>query len=169
MPALADTQPWVEQAQKHTDLATTLHGIDEWPFAICMHAQQAIEMALKGVIIASGLKAPYTHDLEALYRRIPTSRAPVPTTDQDSFTSHLHDLTECWRRGRYPAAAEGDMVKRHRFVAIGMLFGTSRDDCKAIQIHMLMWFLNKLSNLLRKGHEKAPHRSFDRRGAVAVA
>ena len=104
MPDLsASTEAWVEEARKNARGAEIFHQAGEWPLGVYLHAQQAIEMALKGVLIASGLKHPFTHDLESLYHRIPASSAPALGLDKDALEAQLADLSQSWLK-RYPTA-----------------------------------------------------------------
>ena len=81
-----ETRDWLEKVRE--DLLTVFvlaeAGADT-PGAICFHCQQAVEKALKAVVIEQGRNPPRTHDLATLVRQI----------DQDSpqFPSELRIQT----------------------------------------------------------------------------
>jgi len=62
-----DPQDWLTQAEGDLHYARLgQHDASALPNLIAFHAQQAIEKALKGVLVAQQLEFPKTHDLEVL-------------------------------------------------------------------------------------------------------
>ncbi|MDQ3766170.1 MAG: HEPN domain-containing protein [Actinomycetota bacterium] len=62
-----DPRDWLSRARSDLKLANAeISGVLLEDF--CLHAQQGAEKALKGLLIALGVRAPYTHDqyVEAL-------------------------------------------------------------------------------------------------------
>ena len=57
---------WLRHA--HSDLAMARHNPDDWILfeSLCFHAQQAVEKALKALMISQGLAVPRTHNLSVL-------------------------------------------------------------------------------------------------------
>ena len=101
MPDLADAEAWVERAAKNARGAEMFQQDGEWPLGACMHAQQAIEMSLKAVLVAKGVKHQFTHDLDLLHKNIPSSSTPSFNVGQDGLRTQLARLTEWWLH-RYP-------------------------------------------------------------------
>ena len=68
--------------------------------ALCFHAQQAAEKAIKAVLIAKGVAPPRTHNIGTLLDRLP-SELVVP------FDLHeVSDLTDFAVTARYPGELE---------------------------------------------------------------
>lgn len=60
-----DPREWLRSARSDLALAgAEVPGAD--PEGFCFHAQQAAEKAIKGVLLAHGIRFPYVHDLGAL-------------------------------------------------------------------------------------------------------
>ena len=68
--------------------------------AAAFHAQQALEKALKGALLASGVRPPRTHDLAQL-NTLWTERFPFGLED-----GRLEDINAWQIVGRYPDIAE---------------------------------------------------------------
>ena len=101
MPDLTDPQSWIENAQENAQAAQDLQEAGRWPLGVCIHAQQAIEMALKAVLVANNIKHPFTHELERLYRTVPAQSTPNLDIDDPSLHEMLAKLSEYWFK-RYP-------------------------------------------------------------------
>ncbi|MGH8568634.1 MAG: HEPN domain-containing protein, partial [Gammaproteobacteria bacterium] len=68
--------------------------------ALCFHAQQAAEKAIKAVLIAKGIAPPHTHNIGSLIDRLP-SEVVVP------FDLHeVSGLTDFAVTARYPGEIE---------------------------------------------------------------
>ncbi|MEK6697886.1 MAG: HEPN domain-containing protein [Nitrospirota bacterium] len=57
---------WLNHARSDLKLARLGASQDVLPEQICFHAQQAVEKALKAVLLFSGTDFPLTHDIEEL-------------------------------------------------------------------------------------------------------
>lgn len=64
---------WLSKARTDLALATVIleKGPDMDPWVGCFHAQQAVEKALKALLVARGTEPPHTHDLGALAAVMP--------------------------------------------------------------------------------------------------
>ena len=51
-------------------------AVSMWP--VGFHAQQAVEKALKSVLMHQGIRYPFTHDVEALVTIVKNSALPLP-------------------------------------------------------------------------------------------
>ncbi|WP_298440240.1 HEPN domain-containing protein [Geobacter sp.] len=80
---LASSSEWLAHAR--SDLAFARLGLNQdiLPEQICFHAQQAVEKALKAVLLHEGIDFPFTHDLEALLDTLSTAGIEVPDELQD--------------------------------------------------------------------------------------
>ena len=70
------------------------------PSQACFHAQQAVEKALKGLLLAHGLAAPHTHNLLLLVDSLVIAVAGV-----ERFAEAAAVLTRFAVSARYPDAA----------------------------------------------------------------
>ena len=87
------------------EVASTLPGSDDW--AIGFHAQQAVEKAVKAVLLSRGLDVPRVHDVRELARRVSAAGLQLPV-DLNSLAA----LTPWAAAGRYPELPEDDAVDR---------------------------------------------------------
>lgn len=71
-----DPKAWLRYAR--SDLALVMAGLPPGvlPETLCYHAQQAVEKALKAVLLHHGIPFPRTHHLGALLERMPPSVSP---------------------------------------------------------------------------------------------
>ncbi|PSQ83566.1 MAG: DNA-binding protein [Bacteroidetes bacterium QS_7_67_15] len=67
--------------------------------ALCFHAQQAAEKAVKAVLVSEGIPVPYIHDIGTLFDRLPKRievppdvRKAVRLTDYAVFSRYPADL-----------------------------------------------------------------------------
>jgi len=70
------------------------------PEALCFHAQQAAEKALKAVLVAYGIPVPKTHNLRTLLDLLPPDLTP-PLEVQQAV-----GLTDYAVASRYPGTSE---------------------------------------------------------------
>jgi HEPN domain-containing protein len=68
---------WLRYARSDLILAETAPPSGVLLEALCFHAQQAAEKAIKGVLIHFGTEPPYVHDIERLIRLL-TPHVIVP-------------------------------------------------------------------------------------------
>ncbi len=91
-----DPQDWLNRARSDLTIANA-----EIPGAFledfCLHAQQAAEKALKGLLIALGVRSPYTHDIRVLLESI--KEAGLQPPDEVLRASRLSLYAS---RTRYP-------------------------------------------------------------------
>lgn len=80
---LASPEEWLAHAR--SDLAFARLGLNQdiLPEQLCFHAQQAVEKALKAVLLHAGVDFPFTHDLEALLDTLSAAGMEVPDELQD--------------------------------------------------------------------------------------
>jgi HEPN domain-containing protein len=86
------------KAQGDARAMTILAGTQDTPnWIVGFHAQQAIEKALKAVLLAKGLDAPKIHDLEDLSRRVTEGGTALPV-----HPDVIASFTPWAAAGRYP-------------------------------------------------------------------
>src|SRR5919109_3562814 len=69
---------WLNHASSDLKLARLGLHQDILPEQICFHAQQAVEKALKAVLIHAAVDFPFTHDLEELLDTFTEAGIVVP-------------------------------------------------------------------------------------------
>jgi len=97
-----DAQDWLEQA--HGDLRLAQVGRQDATIPlnlVTFHAQQAVEKAIKALLIQQSVDFPKTHDLQDLLDRLSTSGVPLPA-DLEEVTA----LTPYAVQTRYPGFDE---------------------------------------------------------------
>lgn len=52
-------------------------------WTVGFHAQQAVEKALKAVLMGQGIRYPFTHDIAALIKLVRQADLPLPTATED--------------------------------------------------------------------------------------
>lgn len=120
-------QEWLEHGLADLGTAQREAAVVEstnW-FAVCFHAQQAVEKLFKGALAASKVVAPRTHDLVLLSEMLTAASA-----DWHADTLVLSDLTRGAVQFRYPgehptaeearimvAAAEEVCARLRQFIA----------------------------------------------------
>lgn len=90
-------EEWLRHA--HSDLKLARLGLDQeiLPEQICFHAQQAVEKAVKAVLLFHKVDFPFTHDLEQLLDIFENAGILVP-----SELSNIGVLTPYAVETRYP-------------------------------------------------------------------
>ncbi len=86
-----------------TDLALATDISQRYPSRACFHAQQAAEMAMKGVLIALADDHPRTHVAEGLLRELEELGEKVP----DDVVRSANRLDLFYTGSRYPDALGG--------------------------------------------------------------
>jgi HEPN domain-containing protein len=72
-----DPRAWLQYARSDLALARA-EAPEIYLEHLCFHAQQAVEKALKAVLIMRGVRFPYTHDIADLATSLEQSGQPVP-------------------------------------------------------------------------------------------
>ena len=93
-------EEWLAHARSDANLAQLAKGRkDVLPEQICFHAQQAVEKALKAVLLSQRVDFPLTHDLEALAELLESHgvRCPSEIADVDTLTPYAVET-------RYPGS-----------------------------------------------------------------
>lgn len=93
-----DPALWLTTAGEHLAVAA---NVDDPIRMRCYHAQRAVELSLKGVLMHHGIEFPYTHTLEALAKLLPLSLPEhladvadlTPYAIQEMYPGMLTDLT----------------------------------------------------------------------------
>ena len=98
---------WMRFARSDLALARQRPGQDVVLEALCFHAQQAAEKALKAVLIYFGIPAPRTHSIERLVGLLPGSIEPTPALVQAAV------LTDYAVAFRYPGDEESVTEQDH--------------------------------------------------------
>jgi HEPN domain-containing protein/predicted nucleotidyltransferase len=91
-----DPHEWLRRARSSAQLARcSAPGVD--PADLCFQAQQAVEKAIKAVLVAHGIIAPRSHELRSLLRRVRAAGidVPGPVRDAEALTVYAVDA-------RYP-------------------------------------------------------------------
>ena len=95
-----DPGRWMEFAKDDLKIAKTGKLLDFRREALCFHAQQAAEKALKAILISCQVRFPKSHRLEELFDLLPPDLSPPPVVRKASI---LSDYAES---GRYPSDME---------------------------------------------------------------
>lgn len=69
---------WLAHAGSDLKLARLGMGQDVLPEQVCFHAQQAVEKALKAVLLFRRIDFPFTHDLEELIATFERAGVELP-------------------------------------------------------------------------------------------
>jgi HEPN domain-containing protein len=118
---------WLQFARNDLRSARTLSADEQIPPPIpCFHAQQAIEKALKALLIAQGINPPKVHVLGKLYAQLPAEMATKVTFGPDD----LARLDPWAVAGRYP----GDVpeISRGSAETLIALASTVCADCEVL-------------------------------------
>ena len=95
-----DPREWLRRADSNLAQArSTRAGICRED--LCFQAQQAVEKALKALLLARGARPPYTHDLATLLRLVEKSGETVP-----QGIERVVRLTDYAVETRYPGLFE---------------------------------------------------------------
>ncbi len=93
----ASPEEWLIHAQSDLKLARLGLNQDVLPEQICFHAQQAVEKAIKSVLLFHKVDFPFTHDLQDLLEIFEIAGIPIP-----SELSDISVLTPYAVETRYP-------------------------------------------------------------------
>lgn len=77
-------EEWLIHARSDLKLAKIGLNKDILPEQICFHAQQAVEKALKAVLLFYKVDFPFTHDIEELLDVFETNKISVPANLLDA-------------------------------------------------------------------------------------
>lgn len=88
---------WLLHARSDLNLAKLGLNGEVLPEQICFHAQQAVEKALKTVLLFHNIDFAFTHDLQELLDTLESARIPVPR-----FLQNVDVLTPYAVETRYP-------------------------------------------------------------------
>lgn len=89
------TSAWLEDAEDELDTATLLFDHGKYRSA-CLHSQQAVEKALKALVLERGHRPARTHDVvDLLHAAVAEAWSPTLTTDDAVYLSSIY-------QGRYP-------------------------------------------------------------------
>lgn len=98
-------QDWLAHAESDLNLARVAQERnDVLPEQACFHAQQAVEKALKAVLLFKGIEFPPIHDIEALLEIAKQNHVALPQEVADAgaltpyavevrYPGHLEDVT----------------------------------------------------------------------------
>ena len=75
---------------------------------LCFHAEQAVEKALKAVLLRHGIEFPYTHNLKALVALLPSE------IEAPAALMAATDLSDYAVTSRYPGEYEPVTDEEHR-------------------------------------------------------
>lgn len=95
----ASPEEWLTHARSDLKLANLGRNEDVLPEQICFHAQQAVEKAVKAVLLFHKVDFPFTHDLQDLLDILETAGIPVPPELSD-----IAVLTPYAVETRYPGS-----------------------------------------------------------------
>ena len=95
-----DPREWINRARSNLALAKNRVS-GAYLEDLCFEAQQAVEKAIKSVMIRRGIEFPYVHDLGRLLSVLEADGEPIPEEVRSAAT-----LTEYAWEGRYPGVME---------------------------------------------------------------
>jgi HEPN domain-containing protein len=102
-----DPREWVRIARQDARLANL--GISEPPLELlCFHAQQAVEKALKAVLLHQEIPFPRTHNIRALLDLLTEAGVSVPAEVLEA-----QELTQYAAESRYPLAGPAVTSDEH--------------------------------------------------------
>jgi len=108
-PVVGSPQDWLARARGDLALARVPLPADAFYEALCFHAQQAAEKALKAVYLHHGWRFKYIHDLAELVAGLKQNGMTVPEDVMDSM-----NLTSYASATRYPDLDEPVTEDEHR-------------------------------------------------------
>jgi HEPN domain-containing protein len=95
-----DPREWLNRARSNLAQAKAQHP-DVYLEDLCFNAQQAVEKAIKALLLYRGVRFPYVHDLAELVSLLEAAGEEIP--------SRIHEakqLTDFAVEARYPGLAE---------------------------------------------------------------
>ena len=102
-----DPREWLNRARSDLALARTERP-DVYLEDLCFHAQQAVEKAVKALLIARQVDFPYTHDIAQLLTLLENAGQPLPEPIRGA-----ERLTRFAVFARYPGV--GPPVRREEY------------------------------------------------------
>ena len=99
-PEAGSPRDWLRHAQSDLGLCLIERPRGVLAEALCFHAQQAAEKAIKAVLVSGGVRVPRTHNIRALVRALPEAISP-PEEASDWAV-----LTDYAVAARYPTDTE---------------------------------------------------------------
>ena len=93
---LPDCREWLNRARSNLAL-TKSAGTDIYLEDLCFNAQQAVEKAIKALLIKYGIEFPYTHDIAELLTLLQETSQSIP-----DFVKQAAGLTRFAVALRYP-------------------------------------------------------------------
>ncbi len=99
---------WLRHAYSDLELARVKRSPKVLFEGLCFHAQQAVEKALKAVLIAKGIPAPKTHNIRTLLDLFPQDTI-LPKEVEDAAS-----LTDYAVISRYPSNFESVDEEEHK-------------------------------------------------------
>ena len=91
---------WLRHARSDLALARVPRPEDTLLEALCFHAQQAAEKAIKAALVHTGLDLPRSHSIRALLDLLPAA------TGVPDLVAEAAELTEYAVEARYPGTVE---------------------------------------------------------------
>src|SRR5213594_4393247 len=65
-PEIGSPADWLRYARSDLALARVARPAEVFLEMLCFHTQQAVEKSIKAVLLANGIRFPYTHDIAKL-------------------------------------------------------------------------------------------------------
>lgn len=128
-------QVWLEQAEFDLEAAKVScdNGFNEWA---CFQSEQAVEKALKAVLVNAGWRPPKMHKLAVLMSYCNNANSEFKKTKFE-----FRDLESFTFVSRYPFLIPGENLSPHNFITL--------DDAKRC-INQARSFLDKIQKLLKE-------------------
>jgi HEPN domain-containing protein len=97
-----EVKEWLRRAKSNLILAKAGRPSDEVLYEdVCFYCQQAVEKALKGLLVSIGIDFPYTHSISKLIGLIEVLNIDIPAEIKNSIV-----LTVYAMEARYPGYDE---------------------------------------------------------------
>ena len=125
-----DPHEWLNRARSSLALAKA-HPPETYLEDLCFQAQQAVEKAIKALLIKQGVAFPYVHDLAHLLTILEDAGERVPAAVREA-----EELTRYAVVTRYPGFAEPVTEAQY-------------EEAVAIAEAVVQWVANRLSELRR--------------------
>ena len=103
-----DPREWLNRARSDLAMAKA-QGSGIYYEDLCFHAQQAVEKAIKAVLLHSGIRFPYIHDIRELISLLKRKNVSVPAR-----VGKARELTNYAVETRYPGLSEPVSDKEYR-------------------------------------------------------
>jgi HEPN domain-containing protein len=115
---LGSPKDWIFRAKSNLCIAEVALSPEVFVEDLCFNLQQAVEKALKAVLVHYGVPFPYTHDIGKLIQTVETAGIDLPRADKNA----LEKLTDYAIEGRYPGDYE--LASRMDYKAAKILANT---------------------------------------------